>query len=244
MKRMLYLIAVMAAALLLCVSASAMSTSFKTVDMSSQKQQESAARLHLQKAKEEVTGESVKNFDINENYVAVCVSEPQAINIYSSTGEWVCSFTFQVNYGDYWVELNKADLEKFNLYIVRDAELNCFDFFGKFVEAAEVDTGAVETTDASSYLHLEKEKSNDHGTYSLGSALGKGTIKLTEEESILTLTDKQGKQTVIYNVNSELMEKNEQIKHTRFLNYIPVVALAVVGTVVSIVAYILVKKRR
>lgn len=241
MKKLLCILVFIVIAFPLSIGAKAINTSFKTVDISSKKQQERVARLNLQNAEKEVMSESIKNFDINKNYVAVCVSEPQAINIYSSTGEWVCSFTFQVNYGDYWVELSGNNVQEFNLYTVRDGDLFCFDFFGKFVEAAEVDTSSIESIDTSSYLHLEKEKSNEHGTYELSSKLGKGQIKLTDEESILTLTDMQGKQTVIYDVNSKMVENNKHIKQTRFLIFIPVVVFAVISMVVSILLYLRIK---
>ncbi len=243
MKKLLCPLILIVIAFILSMSAGAMNTSFKTVDISSKKQLERATRLNLQKIENEVMGESIKNFDINEKYVAICLSSPQAVNIYKYNGEWICSFTFKVNTGEYWVELNKTDLEKFNLYTVRDGDLFFYDFSGKFVGAAEVDNSAVESTDASSYLHLKKEKSNEHGTYKLSSELEKGKIKLTDEESILTFTNMQGKETIVYNVNSEMIKKNEQIKQTRFLFFIPAVVFAVIGMIVSILLYLLIKRK-
>ena len=202
----------------------AMNTGFSTEEMSEDDKAVFLKNVTITLVKTPPVKKGIMQFDVNEEgMIAICQdnSDDKEVCVYSSQGEFLYGYSIKTT-GSIYVEW---DHENLNIFFVRGGTLVALDPDGNIIDIKDVPS----TVDNSIYSNALESTHKTVGDtkYRIRNDQGFILNVLTFSFSQIVVTDPDGTERIIYDINTEQIIKK--------IVFLPLISIAVAIVIVGIV---------
>ncbi|MBQ7636207.1 MAG: hypothetical protein IJS80_02750 [Lachnospiraceae bacterium] len=202
--------------------AKAMHTGFSTEEMSEEDKAAFLKSVTITRLRTPPQKKGILQFDVNEQgMIAVCQGSHDEICVYSALGEFLYGYSIKTT-GAIYVEW---DHENLNIFFIRGETVVSLDPDGNIIDIKDVPS----TVDNSIYLNALESTHRTIGDtkYRIRNDQGFILNVLTFSFSQIVVTDPDGTERIIYDINTEQIIKK--------IVFLPLISIAVAIVIVGIV---------